>query len=245
VTLPSAAGVPIVGRTMKKIFRSGALAVFALLLLAQPAHAIVFGQLDNFQDGTTMGWDTGQFAPLVTNISTGGPAGAGDRYIRITADGSGAGGRLVAFNFSTWTGNYIAAGVNAISISLNNFSAVNLSIRFAFQSEIVQGGPGYLSQAMILPANSGWMNFTISLAPGSLTAVNSPTAYNTFFQNVAWTRIIHATGTTSLNGNPVTGQLGIDNIHAIPEPTTIALAAGGLLALAATFIRRRRRGEIS
>jgi hypothetical protein len=230
---------------MTRIFGSGAVAVFALLLLAQPARAIVFGQLDNFQDGTTREWSTGQFAPEVTNISTGGPAGAGDRYIRITADGSGAGGRLVAFNFTTWTGNYIAAGVNVISISLNNFSAVNLSIRFAFQSEIVQGGPGYLSQAMILPANSGWMNFTISLAPGSLTAVNSPTSYNTFFQNVAWTRIIHAPGTGSLNGAPVTGQLGIDNIQAIPEPSTAALAAGGLLALAAGFIRRQRRAATS
>lgn len=192
-----------------------------------------------------MGWETGQFAPPVTNISTGGPAGAGDRYIRLTADGIGAGGRLVGYNFTTWTGNYIAAGVNAISISLNNFSAVNLSIRFAFQSEIVQGGPGYLSQAMLLPANSGWINFTISLAPGSLTALNAPTPHNTFFQNVAWTRIIHAAGTNSLNGDPVTGQLGIDNIHAIPEPTTTALAAGGLLALAARLVRRKRRTTTS
>jgi hypothetical protein len=229
-----------VGVTMKKKLCSVAVVMVALLLLAQPARAIVLGQFDNFQDGSTMGWETGPFAPPVTNISTGGPAGAGDRYIRLSADGSGAGGRLVGFNFTTWTGNYVAAGVNAISISLNNFSAVNLSIRFAFHSEITQTSPGYLSQAMLLPANSGWMNFTISIAPGNVTAVNAPTQYNTFFSNVAWTRIIHANGTGSLNGEPVVGQLGIDNIHAIPEPSTMALAAGGLLALGAGVIRRKR-----
>jgi hypothetical protein len=230
---------------MNKMFGSAAVVIFSLLLLARPVDAIVLGQFDDFQDGTTMGWETGPFAPGIMNISTGGPAGAGDRYIRVSADGSGAGGRLVAFNFTTWTGNYIAAGVTAISVSLNNFSAVNLAIRFAFHSEITQTSPGYLSQAMILPANSGWMNFTISLAPGSLTAVNAPTAYNTFFTNVAWTRIIHAPGTGSLNGQPVVGQLGIDNVHAIPEPTTTALAIGGLLALAAGFVRRKRRTATS
>jgi hypothetical protein len=219
-------------------------AVMVALLLAEPARAIVLGQFDNFQDGTTMGWETGPFAQPVTNISTGGPAGAGDRYIRLSADGSGPGGRLVGFNYTTWIGNYIGAGVTAISISLNNFSAVDLAIRFAFHSEISQTSPGYLSQAMILPANSGWMNFTISLAPGSLTAVNAPTQYNTFFQDVAWTRIIHATGSGSLNGEPVTGQLGIDNIHAIPEPTTTALAAGGLLALGVGYVRRKRRAVV-
>ena len=226
---------------MKKLF-SCACALVAVLL-THTAGAISFGQLDTFQDGTTNGWETGQFAPAVANISTGGPAGVGDRFIQLTADGSGAGGRLVGFNFTTWAGNYIAAGVTAISIDLRNFSAVDLTIRFAFQSEIVQGGPGYLSQAMFLPANSGWQRFTIAITPGNVTAVNSPTAYNTFFTNVQWTRIIHAVGTNSLNGDPVTGQLGIDNIHAIPEPGTAGLAAGGLIALVAGFVRKRRGAQ--
>ena len=224
---------------MKKLPPS--LCALAILCLAHTAEAINLGQLDTFQDGTTNGWETGQFAPPVTNISTGGPAGAGDRFIQLTADGSGAGGRLVGYNFTTWTGNYIAAGVTSISIDLRNFSAVNLSIRIAFQSEIAAGGPGYLTQAMFLPAGSGWQHFTISLAPGNVTAVNSPTAYNTFFTNVAWTRIIHAAGTGNLNGDPVVGQLGIDNIQAVPEPATGALiGAGGLIALMARLIRKRR-----
>ena len=226
---------------MKKKSCTVAVVAIILLLVAQPASAIVFGQLDAFQDGTTQGWETGQFAPPVTNIATGGPAGAGDRYIRLTADGAGAGGRLVGFNYTTWTGNYIAAGVTAISIDLLNLGAVTLSIRFAFQSEIAQGGPGYLTQAMVLAPGSGWQRFTISIAPGSVTAVNGPTPYSTFFTNVAWTRIIHATGTSDLNGDFVTAQLGIDNIHAVPEPTTTALAGSGVLAVAFALVRRKKR----
>ena len=45
------------------------LCALALLLLTQTAGAISLGQFDTFQDGTTNGWETGQFAPPVTNIS--------------------------------------------------------------------------------------------------------------------------------------------------------------------------------
>ena len=225
---------------MKLKLCRAAILTLVLFLCTRPAEAIVLGLRNDFQDGTTMEWETGQFAPQIQNISTGGPLGAGDRYIRLTSDGNGPGGRLVGYNFTTWTGNYITAGVTAISVDLRNFGNTDLSIRFAFQSEIAAGGPGYLSGAMFLPANSGWQSFTISIAPGSLTAVGGPTAYNTFFSNVAWTRIIHATGTSNLNGNFVVGQLGIDNIHAVPEPTTTALLGGGLLAVAVGVIRRKR-----
>ena len=222
-----------------------AVLAFGLLLSLRSASAITLGQTDNFQDGTLLDWGTGGFAEPLQNISTGGPAGLGDRYMRITADGAGSGGRLVAFNVGQWVGNYITAGVNAISISLNNQSNVSLSIRFAFQSEIVQGGPGYLSQAMVLAPNSGWQNFTIAIAPGSLTAVNGPAAFNTFFTNVAWTRIIHSVGTSNLNGDFVTAQLGVDNITAVPEPSTAAFAMAGLLAFGVAVARRKFRAAKS
>jgi hypothetical protein len=234
-------GINSITGTMKMMFRFVAVLAVGLLLSVGSASAITLGQINNFQDGTTQGWETGQFATPVANISSGGPAGLGDRYIRLTADGSGSGGRLVGYNFADWTGNYLAAGVNAIRISLNNQSAVSLSIRIAFQSEIVQGGPGYLSQAMVLAPNSGWQTFTIALAPGSLIAVNNPTAYNTFFTNVAWTRIIHSVGTGNLNGDFVTGQLGIDNITAVPEPSTAALGVAGVLAFGVAIARRKLR----
>ena len=53
-------------------------------------------------------------------------------------------------------------------------------------------------------------------------------------------RIINEVGTTNLNGDVAVAQLGVDNIHAVPEPGTFALAGFGLAFLAAAFRRKRR-----
>jgi hypothetical protein len=216
-----------------------------LLLLVQPANAVVVGQIDTFQDGTTDDWTNGGLAPPVENIATGGPAGAGDRYMRVTADGGGAGSRLTTFNFVQWVGNnYVTAGVTGISIDLLNLSNVQLSIRFAFQADAVNGGPGYLSTAMILPVGSGWQHFNISITPANLIAVGSPPPFSTFYDNGSgWLRIINEVGTSNLNGDVVTGQLGIDNIRAIPEPTTSALLAAGVLLIGGAARRLTRTGR--
>jgi len=213
-----------------------------LLVLADPAHAIDFGQVDNFQDGTTMDWINGGGSPVL-NIDTGGPAGAGDRYLQISSTGSiEPGGRLTVLNLIQWVGNYIAAGVTAIEIDLRNEGAVDLSIRLAFKESFGFGTPGYLSQPMILPAGSGWLHFFISLAPSDLIPVGGPAPYATFFSNGnGEMRIINAVGTGNLNGEPIAAQLGIDNIRAVPEPTTTAFLGTGMVLLAARLFRAKRR----
>lgn len=224
---------------LKNIF-SAALLALAPLFFVHPADAIVFGQVDDFQSGTLMGWDNG--AQQVALINSGGPAGINDAYIQVTANGGGMGGRLVAQNFGQWTGDYIAAGVNAIEFDLINQSSVTLSIRIAFKTDSTQASSGYLSLPAILAVGSGWQHFSISLTAANLTAIGGPAAYNTFFQNgFGEMRIINEAGSANLNGDPVVGQLGIDNIRAVPEPTATALAAGGLLWLGARFLRGKRR----
>ncbi|MEP6685563.1 MAG: hypothetical protein ABJB22_02195 [Verrucomicrobiota bacterium] len=222
--------------------RSFCAVVFALLLVVRPAGAVVVGQVDDFQDGTTDGWTNGGMAPPVVNIATGGPAGAGDRYMQLTADGSGPGSRLTTFNFQQWIGNnYVTAGVTALSIDLLNQSSVTLSIRFAFQADAVNGAPGYLSTAMLLPVGSGWQHFTIAITQASLIAVGGPAPFNTFYDNGnGWMRIINEAGTSNLNGDIVVGQLGIDNIRAVPEPTTTVIVAAGLLFFAGVLHRTKR-----
>jgi hypothetical protein len=214
--------------------------VFVLLIFARPAGAIVVGQTDDFQDGTTLNWGNGGLtgAVPVTNIDTGGPAGAGDHYIQVTADGSGVGGRLTCFNRDQWLGDYVAGGVTSIEVDLLNQSAVNLSIRLAFKTGPGNGVQGYLSLPMPLVVGSGWQHFTISLAPADLIPIGGPAPWQTFF--IGEVRFIHEVGATDLNGTNVVGQLGIDNIHAVPEPTTTMLMTGGLLALAAGLVRRKQ-----
>ncbi len=228
---------------MKRTFL-GAVIGLGLFVFAGAAGAVVVGQIDDFQLGTTLGWQNGGQAPPPQNISTGGPAGAGDRYMLVTADGGGAGGRLTVFNFQQWVGNnFVTAGVTAISIDLRNEGSVALSIRLAFQADTFNGAPGYLSAPMLLPVGSGWQHFTISVTSASLIAVGGPAPFSTFFDNGAgWMRIINEVGTSNLNGDPVVGRLGIDNIRAVPEPASVALFASGTLLLFAVA-RRAHRGR--
>ncbi len=47
---------------MRKWFCGLALLVFGALLFVHPANALVFGQIDDFEDGTLMGWSNGVHA---------------------------------------------------------------------------------------------------------------------------------------------------------------------------------------
>jgi hypothetical protein len=203
--------------------------------------AISAGQTDTFQDGTTADWlNGGTMQPQ--NISTGGPAGAGDRFMELTADGSGANGRLTVLNRTQWLGDYVATGVNEIDLDLNNFSDVTLSIRLAFKSGTFSGAPGYVTTiAFTLAPNSGWQHAVFSITPGAMTGVGNPSAFATFFTAPAEFRIINASTTLDLNGDAVTGQLGIDNIVAVPEPAVLGLVSSGLLALACWINCGRRQ----
>lgn len=188
-----------------------------------------------------MSWTNGEIIGTtpVRNIPTGGPAGARDAYIQVTSDGSGSGGKLTVFNRDQWLGDYVAAGVTTIEVDLLNQSSISLSIRMAFKTGPGSTGvPGYLTQAMVLPVGGDWQHFTISLAPADLIPVGGPAPWPNFF--IGEVRFIHEVGTSNLTGTPVVGQLGIDNIHAVPEPTITTLVLSGTLVLAARPFRRAR-----
>lgn len=216
--------------------------VLGALTFAGSAHAIVVGQVDDFEDGTLQGWGNGgeTGAPPVQNITTGGPAGVNDNFMQFSAiGGTGAGRFLTVFNRDQWLGNYIAAGVSAIEMDLRNLGNTALNIRIAFKESSNPGVPGYLSQAFSLPALSSWQHFVFSIDQGSMIAVDGPDPFNTFFSTMdGEMRIINEAGTSNLNGDTVVAQLGVDNIHAVPEPGVFVLTSvGGLLA----FIAARRK----
>jgi hypothetical protein len=210
------------------------------LMLARASQAVTVGQIDNFQDGTLENWANGYNGPPpLMNIPTGGPGGAGDRYLQITSiGGGGPGSHLTAFNRDQWLGNYISAGVNGIDMDLLNTGDVTLSIRIAFKLDTSFGAPGYLSQAFLLPPDSAWHHALFSITPGSMIPVGSPPPFNTFFMNPAELRIINEVGTSNLVGDPIAAQLGVDNIRAVPEPATWILLS---LAIPIALILRKRQ----
>ena len=91
-------------------------------LVCAPAHAVSVGLTDTFAGVSTAGWSTGGASPVPPAAQAGGgPAGAADPYLLLSAIGhAGAGGRLVAFSGAQWAGDYLQAGVSAISLDANN-----------------------------------------------------------------------------------------------------------------------------
>ena len=208
-----------------------------LILLAcsilQPASgwAVVPGRIDTFQDGTTQNWIVGATpspAPPV-NVPSGGPAGAGDAYLRLKATGtaSGPGNRLSVINQTQWAGNYPAAGINAITMWVNNQGSTNLNLRLLVGVATPPGFPpsdsAISTVPVFLPAGSGWTEVIFPITPDQLTTLAGSAVKA--LSNAAELRILH-------NPNPtfpppvIAAQLGVDNIKAVgrhPGPPFLPL----------------------
>ena len=225
------------------------LAILALAILAAPSAAVAgpltVGMTDTFQSLTTEGWFAGglgfgsvpPFPPVV--VGTGGPAGAGDAFLKVTGVGGvGPGSRLVAINGLQWTGDFLAAGIDAIGMDLINLGQTDLTIRLLFENPM--GAPptieGVTSLGAVLPAGGGWTHVLFPIDPASLALLVSAggTAAD-LLSDTTLMRIIHAS--SAGDAEPVVGVLGVDNIQTVPEPMTLLLLSTG----AAMFAARRRR----
>jgi len=191
---------------------------------------VSLGQIDNFQDGTTQGW--GDNAQISVNITNGAPAGANDHYLQVSSGTFGGGQRLVTFNRSQWTGNYVAAGVTGLTMDLRNFGPSLMPIRIVIREGTGGSGtPGYSSiTAFALPADGQWHTAFFSLDAGSLTPINSPQPLATDLANVPELRLLSSAFPATI-GDSTSGQFGVDNIMAVPEPGSMALIGLGFIGL--------------
>lgn len=216
---------------------------------AARADSLHPGLSDTFEDGTTQGWTVavgpvgGVHPAPPANIADGGPAGAGDNYLQLTSvGGAGAGSRLAAINLGQWTGDYIAAGVNAITMDVRNFGTADLSLRLLIGGPFGAAGPENIavsSDAVFLPAGQDWTPVTFLIGPGDLTALLG--TVNAALANAQELRIYHSPAPIFPPPSAV-AQIGVDNITAaaIPEPTTLLLVGTGLAGIGAKLKRKRR-----
>jgi len=216
------------------------IASLAVTLVTPATGAILFGQVDDFEDGSLQSWQAGGFVNPngPTNILSGGPGGTDDNYLRLISNGSfGPGSKLVVFNSAQWIGDYLSAGVSSIQMQVNNLGTSDLVLRL-----ILAGAGQSLTTAtpVNLVASSGWSTVRFSLAAANLTG---PGDYSAVMGNVAELNLVHSPSVIahrSLSPNTL-AELGIDNITAVPEPSTLALVTLGFLALIGRAVRARTR----
>jgi hypothetical protein len=215
---------------------------FACLMLATgvllPSFAngqITFGQVDNFQSLDTSGWTMGLnsiMLPIV--ISTGGPEGANDPWLEvISTGGAKANSKMVTFNAQQWTGNYVTAGVTAITAEMADFGPSPLYMRTAIQDNF--GSEYGSTTAFMLPPDSQWHLVTFDMTPQGQSLIQGGSSATQALSDVGVLRILSAQNAPLFMADTVQATLGIDDITAVPEPT---LLAG--LSLAALLRRPRR-----
>lgn len=193
--------------------------VFASTALGQ----IALGQTDTFEDGFTANWNGSPFAPYQpTNISTGGPLGVGDHYLRVQSNGaSQSGGKLAMYNSFQWAGNYSAAGVRVVEMDIKNFGSTALLMRpTMFGIE----GTRYTSSnafSYSLPINSGWRHATFFLTSEAMVQVYLDELFPDVARNNQQLLFRHQAGNPDPYGTSVVAHVGFDNIHASDHVTIV------------------------
>lgn len=210
-------------------------ALIACLLAANPALALTFGQIDTFEDGSAGDWVVavgGASHPAPPqNIPDGGPAGAEDNFLLLTAvGGQGPGSHLSALNRVQWAGDYLGTGVNQISMSLANLGNTDLHVRLLFADPV--GGPPSnlaITDAVVLPTGSSWQTAVFAVSPADLIVLQGDAT--TLLGATTQLRIFHSIA-PSYPGESIVALLGVDNILALAgEVATDATTWSALKAL--------------
>lgn len=198
------------------------------------AGAISGAAVDTFEGGSTAGWSSGAANPNApVGVAGGGPAGAQDGFLRLTASGvAGPGGKLVAFFGPGWVGDYTAAGVTSIAMDLRNFGSVAVELRLLFDDG--GGANAITTRSVVVAPGGGWVRSSFDIAPAALSGNAAALGH------VAGLRLFHGVS-ASYPGQDIAAQIGVDNVTAVPEPSGAALAGSGLAGLLAWHARRRRR----
>ena len=108
----------------------------ALIMSTLTQAQINAGYTDNFENNTTQNWTDGGSPSPPMNVSSGGPDGTNDNFLRnVSLGGNGAGSKMVMFNDQQWNGNYTNQNVLSIEFDVRALSNT-LNLRIAFD------GPG-------------------------------------------------------------------------------------------------------
>ncbi|MGC6427573.1 MAG: PEP-CTERM sorting domain-containing protein [Akkermansiaceae bacterium] len=233
---------------MKKTILS--LAVFAAASCGVQG-AVTLSSHSRF-DSDTDGWQEGGASPNPPS-QTANPSWDGNPgYLINTSTGSGvAGSRFVMFHLgSDWTGDYLGAGVSAISIYVDNWSGAGSTLPLA----IAFNGPGgwFLSDPVgvtdVTPGVAEWQRVQFDLSVANFTRASGNGTLADTLGDVSRFEILLEDGAgvsvsrNNIRGERLAADLRFDDIRAVPEPSNLGLILlGGLISLG----RRKRSRAVA
>lgn len=219
------------------------LAAFTAVISPSAYGLITTSSLDDFSTSTG-GWKIGNAGIQPARVAAAGPDSQ-IGYLSHLSDGSSANGKwLMWSDESKWQGDYFSAGVTGISLWANVSAGSNpVSMRIAFD------GPGGWFASSAQSVGAGWSNYTFAITPANFAYVSSSGGTGLFSNTLAGVtrfEILAGGGSVSYRSNGDIVQAGtsvntilVDNIGAVPEPSTYALLL--MTGAGALWWARRRR----
>jgi hypothetical protein len=246
-------------KTLSRLWIAPAVLLGWAVALTTPVHALSIGQVDTFQTDTD-GWTVNLLgmgvhpAPPITVPD--GPAGGDDRSLLIRAvGGAGPGSRLSTVNFmGQWAGDYLAAGINAISMDVRNLTLFDLYLRLMFEDPVL-GPPeniAYSADPIFIPAGAAWTSVVFPIGVSDLAAGLGDVT--TALTNTTAIRLYHSFADNFPNPvfpiDSVVGEIAVDNIRALGVGAAVPAAHSTLAALSTALallgvLRLRLRSPIS
>lgn len=194
-------------------------AAAALAAFAPPGWAIALGQVDDFEDGTTMSWRGNQ----TFNVLGEGRMGVDDNVLRVDSFN-----RMIAvsdfdsmFLPTQWTGNYTSATVEQLSMNVRNPNLFPLHLYVGISDDTISSygvGATYVTDySIVIPADDEWHSVRFSITPSdfvrSLTNTEViPVGAAAILDDVYHLRILHSTIPDEFRGDETEGHFYLDNI---------------------------------
>jgi hypothetical protein len=215
---------------------------FAVLPVAPASALITTFSLDTFA-ASNEGWRIGGAGVQPARVASAGPDSQ-IGYLSHFSDGGGANGKWLMWSGqSQWLGDYTSAGVTGISLWANvSAGTAPVSMRVAFD------GPGGWFYSAAQGVGAGWTEYSYSLAPTNFTYAAGSGGTGVLagtMSGVTRFSILAGGGSVSYRANGDLLHAGtsvntilVDNIGAVPEPSTCALLL--LTGAGALWWSRRR-----